>query len=59
MQDLDRAKLEKYIARRKEGRPNAPYWNMPFEQIIDADNCYYQFRKTQFLSPRGEKTAMV
>ncbi len=34
MQDLDKAKLEKYIARRKEGRPNAPYWNLPFEQIL-------------------------
>ena len=34
MQDLDRAKLEKYIARRKEARPNAAYWDLPFEQIL-------------------------
>ena len=34
LQDLDRAKLEKYLARRKEGRPNAAYWDLPFEQIL-------------------------
>jgi len=34
LQDLDRAKLEEYLARRKEARPNAPYWNLPFEQIL-------------------------
>jgi ATP-dependent DNA helicase RecG len=32
--DLDRAKLEEYLARRKEARPNAPYWNLSFEQIL-------------------------
>ena len=34
LQDLDRVKLEEYLARRKEARPNAPYWNLPFEQIL-------------------------
>lgn len=34
LQDLDRTKLEKYLARRKEARPNAVYWDLPFEQII-------------------------
>ena len=34
LQDLDRAKLEEYLARRKEARPNASYWNLPFEQIL-------------------------
>jgi len=34
LQDLDRAKLEKYLARRKEARPNAAYWDQPFEQIL-------------------------
>ncbi len=34
LQDLDRAKLEKYLARRKEARPNAAYWDLPFEQIL-------------------------
>jgi len=34
LQDLDRTKLEKYIERRKEDRPNAAYWNLPFEQIL-------------------------
>ena len=34
LQDLDRAKLEKYLARRKDARPNAAYWDLPFEQIL-------------------------
>ena len=34
LQDLDRAKLEKYLVRRKEARPNAAYWDLPFEQIL-------------------------
>jgi ATP-dependent DNA helicase RecG len=34
LQNLDRAKLEEYLVRRKEARPNAPYWNLPFEQIL-------------------------
>ncbi len=34
LQDLDRAKLEKYLARRKEARLNAAYWDLPFEQIL-------------------------
>jgi len=34
LHDLDRAKLEKYMARRKEARPNAAYWDLPFEQIL-------------------------
>ncbi len=35
LQDLDRSKLEEYLARRKEARPNASYWNLPFEQILN------------------------
>ncbi|MEI8004397.1 MAG: ATP-binding protein, partial [Methanothrix sp.] len=34
LQDLDSAKLEDYLKRRKEARPNAAYWNLPFEQIL-------------------------
>jgi ATP-dependent DNA helicase RecG len=34
LQDLDRAKLEKYLTRRKEARPNAACWDQPFEQIL-------------------------
>lgn len=34
LEDLDRAKLEEYLARRKEARPNASYWSLPFEQVL-------------------------
>ncbi|HOV52660.1 MAG TPA: putative DNA binding domain-containing protein [Methanothrix sp.] len=34
LHDLDRAKHEKYMARRKEARPNAAYWDLPFEEIL-------------------------
>ncbi len=34
LEDLDRAKLEEYLARRKEARPNASYWILPFEQVL-------------------------
>ncbi len=34
LEDLDRAKLEDYLARRRAARPNAPYWSLPFEQVL-------------------------
>jgi ATP-dependent DNA helicase RecG len=33
-EDLDRGKLEEYLAQQRKARPNAPYWNLPFEQIL-------------------------
>jgi ATP-dependent DNA helicase RecG len=34
LEDLDRGKLEEYLAQQRKARPNAPYWNLPFEQIL-------------------------
>ncbi len=34
MEDLDRGKLEDYLAQQRKTRPNAPYWSLPFEQIL-------------------------
>jgi len=34
MEDLDRGKLEDYLAQQRKARPNAPYWSLPFEQIL-------------------------
>jgi ATP-dependent DNA helicase RecG len=34
LEDLDRTKLEEYMVQRKEARPSAPYWNLPFEQVL-------------------------
>jgi ATP-dependent DNA helicase RecG len=33
-EDLDRSKLEEYLAQQRKARPNAPYWSLPFEQIL-------------------------
>jgi ATP-dependent DNA helicase RecG len=35
LEDLDRGKLEEYLAQQRKARPNAPYWNLPFEQILN------------------------
>ena len=32
--DLDRGKLEEYLAQQRKARPNASYWSLPFEQIL-------------------------
>jgi ATP-dependent DNA helicase RecG len=34
LEDLDRGKLEEYLAQQRKARPNAPYWGLPFEQIL-------------------------
>jgi ATP-dependent DNA helicase RecG len=34
LEDLDRGKLEEYLAQQRKARPNAPYWSLPFEQIL-------------------------
>ncbi|MCX6668180.1 MAG: putative DNA binding domain-containing protein, partial [Methanothrix sp.] len=34
LEDLDRSKLEEYLAQQRKARPNAPYWSLPFEQIL-------------------------
>ncbi len=34
LEDLDRGKLEEYLAQQRKARPNAPYWIQPFEQIL-------------------------
>lgn len=34
LEDLDRAKLEDYLAKQKKARPRAPYWSQSFEQIL-------------------------
>jgi ATP-dependent DNA helicase RecG len=34
LEDLDRGKLEEYQAQQRKAQPNAPYWNLPFEQIL-------------------------
>ena len=34
LDDLDRGKLEEYLAQQRKARPNAPYWSLPFEQIL-------------------------
>jgi len=33
-EDLDRGKLAEYLAQQRKARPNAPYWSLPFEQIL-------------------------
>ena len=35
LEDLDRGKLEGYLAQQRKARPNAPYWSLPFEQILN------------------------
>jgi ATP-dependent DNA helicase RecG len=34
LEDLDRGKLEEYLAQQRKARPNAPYWSLTFEQIL-------------------------
>ncbi len=34
LEDLDRAKLEEYLAQQRKARPGAPYWSLPFEQVL-------------------------
>jgi ATP-dependent DNA helicase RecG len=34
LEDLDRGKLDEYLAQQRKARPNAPYWSLPFEQIL-------------------------
>jgi ATP-dependent DNA helicase RecG len=34
LDDLDKGKLEEYLAQQRKARPNAPYWSLPFEQIL-------------------------
>ena len=34
LEDLDRGKREEYLAQQRKALPNAPYWNLPFEQIL-------------------------
>ena len=34
LEDLDRGKLEEYLALQRKARPNASYWSLPFEQIL-------------------------
>lgn len=34
LDDLDRAKLEEYLSKQRKARPNAPYWSLPFEQLL-------------------------
>jgi ATP-dependent DNA helicase RecG len=34
LEDLDRGKLEEYLAQQRKARPSAPYWSLPFEQIL-------------------------
>jgi len=34
LEDLDRGKLVEYLAQQRKARPNAPYWSLPFEQIL-------------------------
>ena len=32
--DLDRGKLDEYLAQQRKARPSASYWSLPFEQIL-------------------------
>ena len=48
LEDLDRGKLEEYLAQQRKARPNAPYWSLPFEQtllqlsiVIEADGILH------------------
>ena len=34
LDDLDMGKLEEYMAQQRKARPNAPYWSLPFGQIL-------------------------
>jgi len=34
LDDLDRGRLEEYLAQQRKARSNAPYWSLPFEQIL-------------------------
>jgi len=34
LEDLDRGKLEEYLAQQRKARPNAPYWSLPFEKTL-------------------------
>jgi ATP-dependent DNA helicase RecG len=34
LEDLDKGKLEEYLVQQRKARPNAPYWSLPFEQIL-------------------------
>jgi ATP-dependent DNA helicase RecG len=34
LEDLDRSRLDEYLAQQRKARPNAPYWSLPFEQIL-------------------------
>ena len=34
LDDLDKSKLDDYLAQQRKARPNAPYWSLPFEQIL-------------------------
>lgn len=34
LEDLDRGKLDEYLAQQRKARPSAPYWSLPFEQIL-------------------------
>jgi ATP-dependent DNA helicase RecG len=33
-EDLDRGKLDEYLAQQRKARPSASYWSLPFEQIL-------------------------
>jgi ATP-dependent DNA helicase RecG len=34
LEDLDRGKLDEYLAQQRKARPSASYWSLPFEQIL-------------------------
>jgi len=34
LEDLDKGKLEDYLAQQRKARPSAPYWSLSFEQIL-------------------------
>jgi len=34
LEDLDKGKLDEYLVQQRKARPNAPYWSLPFEQIL-------------------------
>jgi len=34
LEDMDRGKLDEYLAQQRKARPNAPYWSLSFEQIL-------------------------
>lgn len=59
LDDLDRGKLEEYLAQQRKARPNAPYWSLPYPQRFEQQMVvvflqYYDTTTTEE-APSGER----